>query len=167
MSNIIDRIANISNLKAKSHRQFAEFIDFKYVTLNNYLTEKRKTIDSSLLQKILYSYEDISGDWLLTGKGEMLKSNNTKEYISTNVGRSNKGVVISSGASSIVNNLHAEKIIKPNGTIELSNDSLEGKDIQTNLTSENEMLKTRILDLEERIKDKNQMIALYASIHSK
>lgn len=166
METINKRIKYIIEKKNFSVASFAEYIGVLQQTLNNYIIKDREPSISAVV-KILKKFDDISGDWLLTGEGEILKHSISKEYINTNVGRSNKGVVISSGASSIVNNLHAEKIIKPNGTIELSNDSLEGKDIQTNLTSENEMLKTRILDLEERIKDKNQMIALYASIHSK
>lgn len=71
---IIERIKVLINIKSKSSRAFANNIGFSYSTLNNYLLGKRTTIDSDLLCKIISTYSDINGDWLLTGKSSMLKN---------------------------------------------------------------------------------------------
>ena len=68
---LIERIRKIVSAKEKSVRKFASAIGFNYTTLNNYLTGIRKTIDSELLVKIITTYEDISAEWLLAGKGDM------------------------------------------------------------------------------------------------
>ena len=71
---LIDRIKEVAKLKNMSLRKFSESIGFNYTTLNGYSTGNRKTIDSSLLEKIASTFEDIDYSWLLTGRGSMLKS---------------------------------------------------------------------------------------------
>lgn len=71
---IIERIKVLINIKSRSSRSFAKNIGFSYSTLNNYLLGKRTTIDSDLLYKIISTYSDINSEWLLIGKGEMLKN---------------------------------------------------------------------------------------------
>lgn len=74
--------------------RFFYFIDsqgLKHTTIekeiglsNGYLQKmlKRKaSIGSEILEKIVYKYKDLSIDWLITGKGEMLISN-SPNYIS-------------------------------------------------------------------------------------
>ena len=58
--------------KGYSPRAFAIAIGFNYSTLNNYLTGRRSTIDSELIEKALTSFDDISAEWLLRGKGDIL-----------------------------------------------------------------------------------------------
>lgn len=74
---VLERIRRVVESKEKNVKQFAERIGFNYTTLNNYFTGKRATIDSALLIKIASTYEDVSLAWLLTGKGEMFKSNSS------------------------------------------------------------------------------------------
>ena len=49
--------------------KFAQKLGIKAQTINSW--EKRETFDHELLYA---SLDDISGDWLLSGEGEMLKS---------------------------------------------------------------------------------------------
>ena len=71
---MIERIKKVISVKAKSPREFALLIDFNYSTLNNYLNGRRKSIDSEMLSKIVSTFDDISANWLLTGKGSMIES---------------------------------------------------------------------------------------------
>lgn len=71
---VTQRIKQIIYHKSISPRSFALQIGFNYSTLNNYLTGRRKSVDSKLLSAIASTYDDISPLWLLTGKGEMLRS---------------------------------------------------------------------------------------------
>lgn len=69
---LIERIKKIIDEKQLSARAFSQAIGFNYTTLNNYLTGRRSTIDSELIMKVLITYDDISAEWLMRGKGEML-----------------------------------------------------------------------------------------------
>ena len=71
MDTLIGRIKMIIEAKGYSPRAFAMAIEFNYSTLNNYLTGRRSTIDSELIEKILTSFDDISAEWLLRSKGDM------------------------------------------------------------------------------------------------
>lgn len=68
---LIDRIKAIAKSKNMSLKKFSESIGFNYTTLNGYSTGNRKTIDSTLLEKIASTYVDINCSWLLTGMGDM------------------------------------------------------------------------------------------------
>lgn len=70
---LIERISNIIAYKELSPRAFAQTIGFNYSTLNNYLTGRRSSVDNDLVIKTILTFDDISSDWLLTGKGTMLK----------------------------------------------------------------------------------------------
>ena len=72
MDTLIDRIKMIIEAKGYSPRAFAIAIGFNYSTLNNYLTGRRSTIDSELIEKALTSFDDISAEWLLRGKCDIL-----------------------------------------------------------------------------------------------
>ena len=72
MDTLIDRIKMIIEAKGYSPRAFEIAIGFNYSTLNNYLTGRRSTIDSELIEKALTSFDDISAEWLLRGKGDIL-----------------------------------------------------------------------------------------------
>lgn len=78
---ITERISSIIKSKGMSMRAFAASIDFPYNTLNQYILGKRTTIDSSLIVKTISSFDDISSEWLLTGKGQMLKENTQIQVI--------------------------------------------------------------------------------------
>lgn len=71
---VIERIKYIIEQEGETPRSFASTIKFNYSTLNNYLTGRRVTIDSELIRRVILSYDNISAEWLLIGKGPILKS---------------------------------------------------------------------------------------------
>lgn len=68
---ILARIMEIRALKSKSVNAFAEMIGMPQATVNNYMLGKRK-VSLEFIMTIVSSFEDISTDWLLRGKGPML-----------------------------------------------------------------------------------------------
>lgn len=72
MTNILERIKGFTSINGLTPRAFAIRIDFNYSTLNNYLTGRRTTIDLELINKTLSSFDNLSAEWLMRGKGEML-----------------------------------------------------------------------------------------------
>lgn len=68
------RIKKIIEYYKISDRKFSQIINISSSTLSNYF--KRGSEPSvGIIQNILSSFEEISPDWLLLGKGEMLRSN--------------------------------------------------------------------------------------------
>ena len=74
---VIQRAKQLIEDRGVTPRGFASEIDFNYSTLNNYLTGRRKLINFDLVESIMLSFGNISADWLITGKGQMFKDNNT------------------------------------------------------------------------------------------
>lgn len=67
---MVERIKEIINLKSRSVRDFALTIGVKPITVNQQITGSR-SISLDVTSAILNSFEDISAEWLLRGKGEM------------------------------------------------------------------------------------------------
>lgn len=67
---IIERIKLLIQGKESSAKRFAENIGFNASTLNAYLRGERQRLNSDLLVRILNTYDDVSADWLLMGRGE-------------------------------------------------------------------------------------------------
>ncbi len=78
MGTIIDNSLILSKIKSylglKNDAEFARFLEIKPNTLSNWYS--RNTIDYN---KIITKCERIDANWLLTGKGNMLKDENSKE----------------------------------------------------------------------------------------
>ena len=68
-TSIRERIAEYLILKGISRYRF-----YKDTGLSNGFLDKPGSINSDNCEKICYCYPDINPEWLLTGKGEMLKS---------------------------------------------------------------------------------------------
>jgi phage repressor protein C with HTH and peptisase S24 domain len=66
---IVDRILEIIELKGISKSKF-----YKETGLSNGFLDKVKDIGVSKIEHILNSYPEINSDWLLTGKGDMIRS---------------------------------------------------------------------------------------------
>lgn len=60
--------------------QFADEIGVQRASVSHVLSERNKP-GFDFIQKILDAYPSISADWLITGKGEMLKSKNVEQYL--------------------------------------------------------------------------------------
>ena len=75
---MIERIKAIMNHYNLSVNAFSAKIGANQVTINQQMNVDRKVSLDTIL-KIVNSFDLISAQWLLTGKGEMLKSSSSKE----------------------------------------------------------------------------------------
>nr|WP_288795937.1 S24 family peptidase [uncultured Bacteroides sp.]DAK77794.1 MAG TPA: Repressor protein CI [Caudoviricetes sp.] len=73
---VLQRIRKIINLYSVSDRRFAEAIGLAQTTMSS-LFSRGSEPNVSIVKSILNVYTDISPIWLLTGEGEMLKSEPT------------------------------------------------------------------------------------------
>ena len=78
---IVDRIRQIIEYKEISARQFC----LKIGVANGFL-DKVKDVGSEKVAKILYAFPDISPDWLISGRGSMLRpqANRTGHVVVSN-----------------------------------------------------------------------------------
>lgn len=72
---MIERIKQLIDCKAKSVREFASMVNVKQVTLNQQISGTR-SVSLDVVMSILNSFENISAEWLLRGKGDMFISQN-------------------------------------------------------------------------------------------
>ncbi len=79
METVLERLKLFISESDLTPRAFAIKIDFNYSTLNNYLTGRRTTIDLDLINKTISSFENLSSEWLMRGKGEMLLTSEPAE----------------------------------------------------------------------------------------
>ncbi|MFS1522109.1 S24 family peptidase [Flavobacterium covae] len=91
MSNKIDKVFILNSLKNhmsfKKDIDFANFLGIKPTTLSSWYS--RNTFDIELLYA---KCNDISADWLISGKGEMLKTKNIKNLIKKNDEENNEEI---------------------------------------------------------------------------
>lgn len=67
---IVQRILDLVNGKAKSKRDFAALIGMEQVTFNNYMIGKRG-LSFEVIDAILRTFPEVSAEWLLRGQGPM------------------------------------------------------------------------------------------------
>lgn len=70
---MIERIKEVIEYKQMSASKFASVIGVAQTTLSGHLNDQRK-INIDVICGIVNSFEDISAEWLLTGKGEMIRN---------------------------------------------------------------------------------------------
>ena len=69
---VLQRIKEVSELKSNSETQFAKLIEANQKTINQqFKGERALSLDTVLA--VASSFEDISMEWLIRGKGEMIK----------------------------------------------------------------------------------------------
>lgn len=73
---MVDRLKQIMNYYNMSVNAFALKIGANQVTINQQINGDRK-ISLDTILKIINSFDLISTDWLLSGKGEMLRNDKT------------------------------------------------------------------------------------------
>jgi len=80
---ILDRIKQYYEYKGIPVAAFEKSIGVSNGALSKQIKKKGATIGSDKLENILIKYDDINPDWLLTGRGEMLREENpfSKEAI--------------------------------------------------------------------------------------
>lgn len=77
---MVERVLKLIETKTYGNeKDFAIQIGIKQQTINNY-TKGKRTISLDAIIAILTSYEDVSAEWLLRGKGEMLISDNLPKF---------------------------------------------------------------------------------------
>lgn len=156
-------------MKDSINERIKEIIDYLGINENKFATEigvtqsvinsmfKRNTDPScKLLCAIINVYDFISLEWLLIGKGDMLKSNNQNIG---NISNSHLSGNVMNTSGNVVNipNFNGEKIISPDGKVELCGDA---QPIVEKLEVENSSLKNENALLREMINMKNQVISL-------
>lgn len=80
-SNIKERVLYISESKGITREKFFEDLGITYGNFKG--KAKEKALSSDVLAKIITKYPEISSEWLLTGNGEILKSEGATEVIKT------------------------------------------------------------------------------------
>lgn len=77
---MVERVLKLIETKTYGNeKDFALQIGIKQQTINNY-TKGKRTVSLDAIIAILTSYEDVSAEWLLRGKGEMLISDNLPKF---------------------------------------------------------------------------------------
>ena len=80
-SNIKERVLYISENKGITREKFFDDLGITYGNFKG--KAKEKALSSDVLAKIITKYPDINPEWLLTGKGDMLKDEGAIEVIKT------------------------------------------------------------------------------------
>jgi len=76
---IIERVKQLVSHLGVSESEFASAIDVGQRSVNYYLKGAQKP-NLNFISKIALSFPDINIDWLVTGEGEMIKSNNNVSF---------------------------------------------------------------------------------------
>ena len=79
---IKERILQIAENKGIAKEKFFQKIGMTYGNFKG--IQKKTSVNSDALDKIISIYPDISPEWLLSGKGDMFKSASVKEYSNRN-----------------------------------------------------------------------------------
>ena len=74
-NDVLQRVMDIIAYYSMTKSSFAAKINMEQTTVNNQLIGKRG-ISIDLILGTLYSFPDISAEWLLRGRGEMLNNEN-------------------------------------------------------------------------------------------
>lgn len=72
MTTIKDRVLQVSDYKGVGKEKFFEELEVSYGNFKG--KAKKSGLNANILEKIIAKMPEISAEWLLTGKGEMLKS---------------------------------------------------------------------------------------------
>ena len=75
---MIDRILEILKIKNLSPAQFADLIGVQRSGISHLISGRNKP-SLEFLQKLLKTFPEINSDWMLFGKGDMLKGENQPE----------------------------------------------------------------------------------------
>jgi len=79
-----DRIERILRYYSVSPSQFADELGVQRSNISHILSERNKP-SLDFIQKILNRFKDLNPDWLLSGKGEMLRSTQQSQSLFENV----------------------------------------------------------------------------------
>ena len=110
-----DRISLILKYKNISATKFADEIDVQRSRISHILSERNKP-SLEFIQKILKTYPEISPEWLISGKGAMIKNPDLFEQVETTSAKEVKPVFEMNPISeiNIVPEVKPEVIIEEN-----------------------------------------------------
>ena len=77
VNSIKDRIKQLITTKGLTSARFADMIGVQRSGISHILSGRNKP-SLDLLNKMLFTFPDISADWLITGQGDMLRSETKK-----------------------------------------------------------------------------------------
>lgn len=75
---VLQRVAEIKRFYSLTDSKFAEKISIPQTTISNIMI-RNSDIKHSILESILNAFGEISPDWLITGKGEMINTGKAQE----------------------------------------------------------------------------------------
>ena len=156
--NIKERFAEFIQYKGLSRRKFQEKIGVS----NSYIQNISNSIGKDILNRISIQYPELNTDWLLTGKGEMLKNSNAGVNINQGggniIGQGNHNNIKTGNVVNVaLPDAGTQKIIKPDGEIEVITTEANTSMLDT-LKRENENLKAEVMYLKNTITTKNDLI---------
>jgi hypothetical protein len=159
MGGVKERLIQFVSYKRMSKRKFQERISVS----NSYIQNISEGIGGEVLNRISKEFPDLNIDWLLTGKGKMLNLNNSNVTINGNENQNNIG-------GQMINislpEKGSQKIIKPDGSIEIQNSGL-GNNNSNEINRLKEELHLKEIELakcEAIIKSKDDMICMLKEI---
>lgn len=178
---MIDRVKEVLRAKSKSVREFAELIGVKQVTLNQQLAGDRK-LSLDIVQSILNSFEDISSEWLLRGKGDMIKPQHEQivepqpALIST-VGDTPEASILYHIYNDTINRM--KELVEENtklkmqvtelseGSEELAKTLKSFHDSNKELADENQQLRIEVMIKDSQLKEKEKSVLDYKELLKK
>lgn len=154
-----NRIQAIVDYSKLSIPQFAKKVGFKTPqTVREILKGNTKTLSFEAKSKILGTYPELNEDWLLTGNGEMLRTNHP-DMITMDGGRKNVGKV--GGNVDYREGTFYETC--PQDATHISNLEKEVARLNCEVTHRNDIIAEkdkRIASLESQLADKERIIRL-------
>lgn len=161
------RVVDVVAYSGLSKSAFAKKIDMEQTTVNNQLLGKRG-ISIDLVSNILKTFDQISAEWLITGKGAMIKGlspDESKNAFGSIQGDSNTIEYKNAGNVEFGNNINVplpetgtQKIIKPDGTVEIASVDSSNFELE-NAKREIEELRLTISHLKDNMSVKDELIA--------
>lgn len=107
---IVGRINKLLDYKGLEQKAFAAYIEFNYSKLNNQLNLVTG-LQTELICAILEKCEDVSAEWLMRGKGKMIKdSSYTQEELMRQIGDLKTKLLVQEGITKELKSIISIKI---------------------------------------------------------
>lgn len=159
-----ERLSKVIEYSGLNPSEFAVRINAKTKqAVYDLLKGKTKTISPSMKSKILSSFPQVNKVWLLTGEGEMLNPNSSNVTINGNENQNNIG---GQNIKISLPEVGTQKIIHPDGSIEIQNSGLGNKNSNeiNRLKEELHLKEIELAKCEAIIKSKDDMICMLKEI---
>lgn len=85
VSNVLERLNRIISYYDLSLRKFAISLGVHYNTIQNTFY-RQSDVSFSILNKVITTYPEINPEWLMTGKGEMIRDVNEMKEMTKSLG---------------------------------------------------------------------------------